>query len=317
MLFSVRQKHQDLLTQLAVSVQGYLALDVIRRNNLELIKGVDRATTTTVSALRTAVIVAQALADQKLVLDQITALNTTTVEPDRVDLRDAPPAVRRRSTSRRRRRRSTSRSCRRRSPTSTRRWTRSTRSRSQALDTMQKTVDRALDARSRSRRPTSTGFARTRHRPPRSIDSGPIRSERRAGVRPDDARPRSGGALPLVDLALDVDQLLGDVRRGIADALVVDRRPELGDEEVQESLGAELAERLVELLGEVPLDRADQGRASLGDRRIRMGEAGDRWETCPDLPCGPAARLAFADGFPDAVWSVRMRRCAPQPRRNP
>jgi uncharacterized protein YaaN involved in tellurite resistance len=78
MLFSVRQKHQDLLTQLAVSVQGYLALDVIRRNNLELIKGVQRATTTTVSALRTAVIVAQALADQKLVLDQITALNTTT-----------------------------------------------------------------------------------------------------------------------------------------------------------------------------------------------------------------------------------------------
>jgi uncharacterized protein YaaN involved in tellurite resistance len=78
MLFYVRQKNQDLLTQLAVSVQGYLALDVIRRNNLELIKGVQRATTTTISALRTAVIVAQALSDQKLVLDQITALNTTT-----------------------------------------------------------------------------------------------------------------------------------------------------------------------------------------------------------------------------------------------
>ncbi len=78
LLFYVRQKVQDLLTQLAVSVQGYLALDLIRRNNIELVKGVDRATTTTVSALRTAVIVAQALADQKLVLDQITALNTTT-----------------------------------------------------------------------------------------------------------------------------------------------------------------------------------------------------------------------------------------------
>jgi uncharacterized protein YaaN involved in tellurite resistance len=77
-LFNVRQKDQDILTQLAVSVQGYLALDVIRRNNVELIKGVDRATTTTVSALRTAVIVAQALANQKLVLSQITALNTTT-----------------------------------------------------------------------------------------------------------------------------------------------------------------------------------------------------------------------------------------------
>jgi uncharacterized protein YaaN involved in tellurite resistance len=78
LLFYVRQKVQDLLTQLAVGVQGYLALDLVRKNNLELIKGVDRATTTTISALRTAVIVAQALADQKLVLDQITALNTTT-----------------------------------------------------------------------------------------------------------------------------------------------------------------------------------------------------------------------------------------------
>jgi uncharacterized protein YaaN involved in tellurite resistance len=78
MLFYVRQKVQDLLTQLAVDIQGYLALDMVRKNNLELIKGVDRATTTTISALRTAVIVAQALANQKLVLDQITALNTTT-----------------------------------------------------------------------------------------------------------------------------------------------------------------------------------------------------------------------------------------------
>jgi uncharacterized protein YaaN involved in tellurite resistance len=78
MLFYVRQKVQDLLTQLAVNIQGYLALDMIRKNNLELVKGIDRATTTTVSALRTAVIVAQALANQKLVLDQITALRSTT-----------------------------------------------------------------------------------------------------------------------------------------------------------------------------------------------------------------------------------------------
>jgi uncharacterized protein YaaN involved in tellurite resistance len=77
-LFYVRQKRQDLLTQLAVNMQGYLAMDLIRKSNLELIKGVDRATTTTVSALRTAVIVAQALNNQKLVLDQIDALNTTT-----------------------------------------------------------------------------------------------------------------------------------------------------------------------------------------------------------------------------------------------
>ncbi len=78
LLFNARQKVQDLLTQLAVSIQGYLALDMIRKNNFELIKGVDRASTTTVSALRTAVMVAQALGNQKLVLDQINALNTTT-----------------------------------------------------------------------------------------------------------------------------------------------------------------------------------------------------------------------------------------------
>ena len=78
MLFYIRQKVQDLLTQLAVTIQGYLAMDMVRKNNMELIKGVERATTTTVSALRTAVIVSQALANQKLVLDQISALNTTT-----------------------------------------------------------------------------------------------------------------------------------------------------------------------------------------------------------------------------------------------
>ena len=66
------------MTQMAVAVQGYMALDLIRRNNLELIRGVDRAQTTTIAALRTAVIVSQALARQKLVLDQITALNTVT-----------------------------------------------------------------------------------------------------------------------------------------------------------------------------------------------------------------------------------------------
>lgn len=77
-LFYVRQRTQDLLTQLAVSVQGYLALDLVKKNNVELMKGVDRASTTTVSALRTAVTVAEAMTNQKLVLEQITQLNSTT-----------------------------------------------------------------------------------------------------------------------------------------------------------------------------------------------------------------------------------------------
>jgi uncharacterized protein YaaN involved in tellurite resistance len=77
-LFYVRQRTQDLQTQMAVTVQGYLALDLVKKNNVELVKGVDRASTTTVGALRTAVTVAQAMTNQRLVLDQITALNTTT-----------------------------------------------------------------------------------------------------------------------------------------------------------------------------------------------------------------------------------------------
>ena len=79
-LFPVRQKHQDLLTQLAVCAQGYLAMDVVRRNNEELIKGVDRAATTTVSALRISVMLASALDNQKKVVEQVNALRGTTEE---------------------------------------------------------------------------------------------------------------------------------------------------------------------------------------------------------------------------------------------
>lgn len=70
-LFGLRQRHQDLLTQLAVCAQGYLALDVVRRNNDELIKGVERAVSTTVTALRIGVAVAAALAGQREVIDQV------------------------------------------------------------------------------------------------------------------------------------------------------------------------------------------------------------------------------------------------------
>ncbi|WP_328763477.1 toxic anion resistance protein [Streptomyces sp. NBC_00272] len=78
LLFPVRQKHQDLLTQLAVCAQGYLAMDVVRRNNDELIKGVDRAATTTVSALRIAVMLASALERQGAVIEQVNALQGAT-----------------------------------------------------------------------------------------------------------------------------------------------------------------------------------------------------------------------------------------------
>ncbi|PCG81345.1 toxic anion resistance protein [Streptomyces sp. WZ.A104] len=79
-LFPVRQKHQDLLTQIAVCAQGYLAMDVVRRNNDELIKGVDRAATTTLSALRIAVMLSSALENQRRVTEQVRVLRSTTEE---------------------------------------------------------------------------------------------------------------------------------------------------------------------------------------------------------------------------------------------
>ena len=77
-LFHARQRSTDLLTQMAVSAQGYLALDLVKKSNLELLKGVDRASTTTIAALRTAITVSEALSGQKLVLDQVAAVNSVT-----------------------------------------------------------------------------------------------------------------------------------------------------------------------------------------------------------------------------------------------
>jgi len=77
-LFAIRQRIVDLQQQLAVNQQGVLAVEIIIRNNRELIRGVDRAIDVTISALQVAVTVALALAHQKIVLDKIEAINTTT-----------------------------------------------------------------------------------------------------------------------------------------------------------------------------------------------------------------------------------------------
>jgi uncharacterized protein YaaN involved in tellurite resistance len=77
-LYPVRRRRQEILTQLAVAVQGYAALRVVEVNNRELVRAVRTATTTTVAALRTAVMVAQALTNQRLVSDQVKAVNETT-----------------------------------------------------------------------------------------------------------------------------------------------------------------------------------------------------------------------------------------------
>jgi Uncharacterized protein involved in tellurite resistance len=78
MLFPLRQRILDLQQQLAVNQQGILSIELIMRNNLELIRGVNRALNVTISALQVAVTVAMALADQRIVLDKINALGKTT-----------------------------------------------------------------------------------------------------------------------------------------------------------------------------------------------------------------------------------------------
>lgn len=77
-LFPLRQKVMDLQQLMVVNQQGIVAMDVVRRNNLELIRAVDRAEHVTVASLRTAVTVAGALYNQRIVLEKVQALNATT-----------------------------------------------------------------------------------------------------------------------------------------------------------------------------------------------------------------------------------------------
>lgn len=77
-LFPLRQRIMDMQQMIVVNQQGIIAIEVIRRNNKELIRGVDRAKNVTISALRTATIVASALYNQKIVLKKIDLLNKTT-----------------------------------------------------------------------------------------------------------------------------------------------------------------------------------------------------------------------------------------------
>ncbi len=78
LLFPLRQRTQDLQQQLVVNQQGFLAMEIIIRNNKELIRGVDRCLNVTMSALQVAVTVALALANQKIVLSKIQMVNETT-----------------------------------------------------------------------------------------------------------------------------------------------------------------------------------------------------------------------------------------------
>lgn len=78
LVFPLRQRIQDIQQQLVVSQQGILTSELIVRNNEELIRGVNRALTVTINALQVAVSLAAALANQRIVLDKVEAVNRTT-----------------------------------------------------------------------------------------------------------------------------------------------------------------------------------------------------------------------------------------------
>ena len=79
-IFPLRQKIMDLQQLLTVNQQGIVSMNLVRRNNLELIRAVDRAENVTVSALRVAATVAGALYNQRIVLDKVNTLNAATNE---------------------------------------------------------------------------------------------------------------------------------------------------------------------------------------------------------------------------------------------
>jgi uncharacterized protein YaaN involved in tellurite resistance len=65
-LFPLRQRLMDMQTMTIVNQQGVMATELVIRYNKEMIRRVERATNETISALRTAVMVACAINNQKI-----------------------------------------------------------------------------------------------------------------------------------------------------------------------------------------------------------------------------------------------------------
>ena len=76
-LFYARQNLTDILTQQAVCVNGYLALDVLKKTGREMMNGCTRVATTGMSALAVAQTVARATGNQIAVMDMLQGVNST------------------------------------------------------------------------------------------------------------------------------------------------------------------------------------------------------------------------------------------------
>jgi uncharacterized protein YaaN involved in tellurite resistance len=76
-LFYVRQNLQDMLTQQSVCINGYLALDVLKKTGREMVNGCSRVATTGMSALAVAQTVARATGNQIEVMGMLKGVNST------------------------------------------------------------------------------------------------------------------------------------------------------------------------------------------------------------------------------------------------
>lgn len=76
-LYYARQNLQDMLTQQAVCVNGYLSLEVLKKTCREMVIGCDRIATTGMSALSVAQTVARATGNQVKVMEMLSGVNST------------------------------------------------------------------------------------------------------------------------------------------------------------------------------------------------------------------------------------------------
>ena len=76
-LFYARQNLLDMQTQMAVNVNGYLAMDVLKKTAREMVNGCNRVATTGMSALATAQTVARATGNQIQVMDMLQGVSAT------------------------------------------------------------------------------------------------------------------------------------------------------------------------------------------------------------------------------------------------
>ncbi|MBL0087122.1 MAG: toxic anion resistance protein [Ideonella sp.] len=76
-LFYARQNLQDIQTQQAVCINGYLALDVLKKTGREMMNGCTRVATTGMSALAVAQTVARATGNQIKVMEMLSGVNAT------------------------------------------------------------------------------------------------------------------------------------------------------------------------------------------------------------------------------------------------